>query len=328
MADEGASNKGDGASRGEAPRRPWHRLSREEALERLDAYHAKQRANRRRMTGDDVQEMLRERRAQRRERRQRRVGGATGRDVGRVARLSLGGALMVGAIGTGALAASSTDITQVRSDNNDREIALLEGEVRALEADSWGKEDEAAFEGQLDEAVAQARQKGEEVAELQNTYQAILADLNDVELSGDGDASEEFAPVGEHRRELVDYFDESARIIEDEEGYRPGADVPYGPGEIDVLFPWYVRYTDEDRGEYAAPSLNSWELVSATPRVGSPESVSVAWLNRDESSGELLAWARGTFDAVTGTFHSLYVGQSTVGDLPAGGTGTVEEGRD
>ncbi len=333
MADEGASGSGDGASREAAPKKPWREMNREEVMERLDAYHAKQRANRRRMTGDDVQEMLRERRARRRERRRERTeqrgGGRTPRrDVGRVARLSLGGALMVGAVGTGALAASSTDVTQVRSEGNDREIALLEGEIRALEAASWDEEDAAALEERLDEAVAQARQKGEEVAELQNAYQEILADLNDVELSGDGDAGEAFAPVGEHRRELVDYFDESARIIEDEEDYRPGADVPYGPGEIDVLFPWYVRYADEGRGEYAEASLNSWELASAAPRVGDPGTVSVAWLNRDESSGDLLAWARGTYDAEAGTFHSMYVGQTTTGDLPAGGAGTDEEGGD
>jgi hypothetical protein len=324
MADQGASGGGDGASR-EAPKKSWREMNRGEVMERLDAYQAKQRANRRRMTGDDVQEMLRERRARRQERRreraQRRGGGrALRRDAGRVARLSLGGALMVGAIGTGALAASSTDVTQVRSEANDREIALLEGEVRALEDASWDEGDAAALEGRLDEAVAQARRKGEEVAELQNAYQGILADLNDVELSGDGDAGGAFAPVGEHRGRLVDYFDESARIIEDEEAYRPGADVPYGPGEIDVLFPWYIRYADEGRGEYAEASLNSWELVSATPRVGTPGAVSVAWLNRDESSGDLLAWARATYDAEAGTFHSLYVGQTTIGDL------SVDEG--
>lgn len=332
MADEGASGGGDGASR-EAPKKPWREMNREEVMERLDAYQAKQRANRRRMTGDDVQEMLRERRARRRERRrgraeQRGGGRKLRRDAGRVARLSLGGALMVGAIGTGALAASSTDITQVRSEANDREIALLEGEVRALENASWDEGDAAALEGRLDEAVAQARRKGEEVAELQNAYQGILADLNDVELSGDGDAGEAFAPVGEHRGRLVDYFDESARIIEDEEAYRPGADVPYGPGEIDVLFPWYIRYADEGRGEYAEESLNSWELVSATPRAGTPGAVSVAWLNRDESSGDLLAWARGTYDAEAGTFHSLYVGQTTIGDLSVDEADTDEGSRD
>ncbi|MDE3723962.1 hypothetical protein PWG71_21440 [Nocardiopsis sp. N85] len=329
MADEGAPDSGDGASREAAPKKPWSAMSREEVMERLDAYQAKQRANRRRMTGDDVQEMLRERRARRRERRERRGGDrALRRDAGRIARLSLGGALMVGAIGTGALAASSTDITQVRSEANDREIALLEGEIRALEAASWDEEDAAALEEQLDEAVAQARRKGEEVAELQNTYQEILADLNDAEPSGDGGAGDAFAPMAEHRRELVDYFDASARVIEDEEAYRPGADVPYGPGDIDVLFPWYIRYADEGRSEYAEASLNSWELASAVPRVESPGTVSVAWLNRDGSTGELLAWARGTYDADTGTFHSLYVGQTTIGDLPAGGAGTGGEGRD
>lgn len=322
MADKGAPDSGGGASRETAPRKPWREMSREEVMERLDAYHAKQRARRRRMTGDDVQEMLRDRRARRQERKRERAeqrdsGQAIRREPGRVVRLALGGVLMAGAIGTGALAASSTDAAQVRSENNDLEIALLEGEVRALEAASWNDEDAVALEEQLDQAVAQAREKGEEVAELQNAYQEILADLNDVQLPGDGDGSEAFAPVGELRKELVDHFDESARIIEDEESYRPGADVPYGPGEIDVLSPWYIRYTDENRSEYAEASLNSWALVSAAPQAESPGAVSVAWLNRDDSSGDLLAWARGVYDADAGTFHSLYVGQTTLGDLPA-----------
>lgn len=325
MADEDAPDSGDGASPGAAPRKPWRDMSREEVMERLDAYQAEQRANRRRITGDDVQEMLRERRARRRERREQRGGDPAARQsVGRIARLSLGGALMVCAIGTGALAASSTDATQLRSEANEREIALLEGEIRALEAASWDEEDAAELEEQMDGAVAQARNRGEEVAELQSAYQAILTGLGDAGTSGDGDA---FAPLAEHRRELVGYFDPSARIIEDEDAYRPGADVPYGPGEIDVLFPWYIRYADENRSEYAAASLNSWELSSAVPSVESPGTVGVAWLNRDGSTGELLAWARGTYDAETGMFHSLYVGQTTVGDLPAGGAGAGGEDR-
>ncbi|OLT27044.1 hypothetical protein BJF83_19530 [Nocardiopsis sp. CNR-923] len=336
MVDEGTPDSGDdgdgGVARETVPKRSWREMGREEVMARFDAYHAKQRANRRRMTGDDVREMLRERRAdrrqRRRERRERRGSGTPRRNAGQVVRMSLGGALMVGAIGTGALAATSTDTTQVQSRANELEIASLEGGIRELEAASWDEEDAAALEEQLDEAVDQAREKGEEVAELQNTHQEILADLNDAELSGDGDGGEAFAPVAEHRAELVDYFDESARIIEDEDAYVPGADVPFGAGEIDVLAPWYIRYTDENRSEYAQASLNSWELVSATPRVESPATVSVAWLNRDESSGDLLAWARGTYDADMEAFHSLYFGQTTIGDRFVGEARPDEEDRD
>ncbi|KOX14014.1 hypothetical protein [Nocardiopsis sp. NRRL B-16309] len=337
MAEEGTPNSGDGASREAAPKKPWREMNREEAMERFDAYHAKQRANRRRMTGDDVQEMLRQRRADRRqrrsERRERRHNGqAPQRDTGQVVRMSLGGALMVGAIGTGALAATSTDTTEVQSRDNDLEIASLEGEIRELEAASWDEGDAAALEEQLDEAVDQAREKGEEVAELQTTYQEILADLDDAELSGDGEGDgggdEALAPVSEHRAKLVDYFDESARIVENEDAYRPGADVPHGPGEIDVLFPWYIRYADEHRDQYAEASLNSWELVSATPRIGSQGTVTVAWLNSDASSGDLLAWARGTYDAEAGAFISVSVGQTTIGDRFAGGAGQDEEDQD
>lgn len=332
MADESTPGRGDGASRETAPKKPWREMSPDELVERIDAYHAEQLANRRRITGDDVQEMLRERRVRRRElrreRAERRGGGrAARRDAGRVARLSLGGALMVGAIGTGALAASSTDATEARSEANDREVALLEGEIRALEAEAWDEEETAAFEERLSEAVAQARGKGDEVADLQNTYQEILVDLDDVGTSGNSGGNGAFAAMVEHRSRLVDYFDESARIIEDEESYGPGADVPYGPGEVDVLFPWYVRYADENRSEYSDAALNSWELAATTPRSGSPGTVSVAWLNRDESSGELLAWAQGTYSADTGRFHSLHVGLTTIGELPVNREASVEGGR-
>ncbi|GAB2481233.1 hypothetical protein [Nocardiopsis aegyptia] len=333
MADEGVPDSGDGASREVAPKKPWREMNREEVMERFDAYHAKQRANRRRMTGDDVQEMLRQRRADRRQRRSDRRGRSNSgrtprRDTGQAMRMSLGGALIVGVIGTGALAATSSDTTQAQSQENHLEIASLEGEIRELEAASWDVEDTATLEEQLDGAADEAREKGEEVAELQNTYQEILADLNEAELPDDSDGGEAFVPLAEHRAELVDYFDESARIVESEDAYRPGVDVPHGPGEIDVLSPWYIRYADEHRGRYADASLNSWELVSATPRAESPGTVSVAWLNSDESSGDLLAWARGTYDADTEAFHSLYFGQTTIGDRPVREAEPGEESQD
>ncbi|MFE1170363.1 hypothetical protein [Nocardiopsis sp. NPDC058789] len=323
-SDEGPS--GDGAAseeRGTPERKPWRELSREEVMERLDHFEAKQRANRRRMTGDDVQEMLRERRAERQQRRQERkelraASPRPPRDVGRTVRLSLGGALLVGAMGFGSLAASSSDTTEARAQTNEQSIAMLRGDIRALENETWDEEDVVAFQEQLDQAVSEAWDMGAQVAEAQNTYQEIFADIDDEELSGDGDASEVYAPVGDHRAELIDFFAESARIIEDEDVYYPGADVFYGPGEIDVLAPWYTRYSDESRGDYADPSANSWELVAVTPRVGSSRTVNVAWLNRDATSGDLLAWARATYSSDAGTFHSLYVGETTIGERPAG----------
>lgn len=316
---------GDGVSSAEpaAPeKKPWHRMSREEVMERLDKFEAKQRANRRRMTGDDVEEMIRERRAQRQLRRlereeRRSASPGPQRDVGGSVRLGLGGALLVGAMGFGALAASSTDTTEARARANEESIAMLKGDIRGLESETWDEADAADFEDQLERTVTEAWEKGGQVAEAQNTYQGIFADINDEELSGDGDESEVYAPVGEHRVELIDFFAESARVIEDEESYFPGADVFYGPGEIDVLAPWYTRYADGGLTTYAEPSSNSWELVAVTPRGGSSRTVNVAWLNRDASSGDLLAWARATYSSDAGTFHSLYVGETTIGERPA-----------
>lgn len=289
-------------------------------MERLDDYQAKQRANRRRLTGDDVQEMLRERRAERRrlksEHKARRdTGQETRRDVGRTVRLGLGGALLVGVVGTGSFAVSSTDTAQARIENNERTITLLKGEIRTLEEDTWDEAEASALEEQLEQALEQARDKGEHIAQAQNTYQKLLADTNGTEPPGDGGANEAFAAVGEHREELLGLFDESARIIKDEESYHPGADTFYGPGEIDVLSPWYTRYSDENRGTYAKASLNSWETV-AVALDDSSGSIHVSWLNRDTSSGDLLAWARATYDIGTEMFHSLYVGQTTIGDRP------------
>lgn len=325
--DEGATD--DGASLEEhrvTEKKPWHQLSREEVMERLEGYQAKQRANRRRLTGDDVQEMLRERRALRQQRKQERreqrdSGQRPRRDVGRTVRLSLGGALLVGAIGTGALAASSTDSGEAQSQRNDHAIALLNGEIRALEADTWDEQDAAALEEQLEQAVEQAQAKGEQVARAQNAYQEIFADLNGVERPGyeSGDKDEFYAPLDELRAELVDLFDESARIVQDEDSYYHGSHMIYGPTEIDVLAPWYNRFTEENRDTYSEASLNSWELVSAAPRGGSPHSIDVAWLNRDTASGDLLSWAKATYNVQTGMFHSLYVGVTTFGERPSGG---------
>ncbi|MFB8764425.1 hypothetical protein [Nocardiopsis alba] len=313
-----ASEEGSGAHE----RKSWRRMSREEIMRGLEDYQVKQRANRRRLTGDDVQEMLRERRAGRRqrlrERTERRLSSQRPpRDVGRTVRMSLGAALLLGALGTGALVASTGDETEARSRANERTIAFLKGDIRVLESRTWDETDAAELEERLARAVEQAGEKGEEVARAQNVYQEILVDLDDVEPSGDEDTAEVYAPVQEHRATLVDLFDESARIVKDEDSHRPGADLAYGAGEIDVLDPWYVRYTDETRTTHSKASLNSWELVAVTPRVSAPDTVDVAWLNRDASSGEVLAWGRAAYNADTEKFHSLYVGLTAVGERPA-----------
>ncbi|MFE9245246.1 hypothetical protein [Nocardiopsis sp. NPDC006938] len=309
-------------------RKPWYQMSREEVMERLEGYQERQRANRRRLTGDDVQEMLRERRAERQQRSQKRKeeresGRSPRRDMGRTVRLSLGGALLVGAVGTGALAASSTDSSEAQSQANDRSIALLEGEIRALENDTWDEEAALALEEQVELSVEEARAKGEHIAEAQNTYQEIHEDLNGVEFPeyGSGDPNGVYAPLDELRKELVGFFDESSRIVDDEEQFYPDAHTIYGPTEIDVLAAWYVR-VEEDGFTYANASLNSWELVSAAPRRESPESVDVAWLNRDTASGEVLSWAKANYDVQTGMFHSVYVGVTTIGERPPGDTQT------
>ncbi|WP_239642993.1 hypothetical protein [Nocardiopsis alkaliphila] len=301
-------------------KKPWHRMSREEVMGRLDDYQAKRRADRRRLTGDDVQEMLRERRAERRRlKRERKAQRANGpkarRDVGRTMRSSLGWALLAGVVGIGSLAVSSTDTAQERFEDNERTILLLTGEIRALEENTWDEAEASGLEERLEQALEQAREKGEHIARAQNTYQELLVDTNGTEPPEGGEASEAFAAVGEHREELVDLFDDSARIIKDEESYHPGADRFYGPGEIDVLSPWYIRYSDENRGTYAKASLNSWELV-AVSLSDSPDSIHVSWLNQEASTGDLLAWARATYDIHTEVFHSLYVGQTTIGDRP------------
>ncbi|MEU3016591.1 hypothetical protein ABZ635_04240 [Nocardiopsis sp. NPDC007018] len=310
-------------------RKRWHQLSREEVMERLENYQAKQRANRRRLTGDDVQELLRERRAlrgqRRRERRERRESGRSSqRDVARTVRLSLSGALLVGAVGTGALAASSTDSSEGQSQRNEHTIALLKGEIRAMESDTWDEQDASALVSQMEGAVEQAREKGEQVVEAQNTYQELLFDLNDTERpepgGRQGDPEGVYAPMDDLRKELVDLFDESARIVENEDLYYPDAHTIYGPREIDVLAPWYVRL-EEDGITYSEPSLNSWELVSAAPRQESPDSIDVGWLNRDAVSGEVLSWAKANYNVQTGMFHSVYVGVTTIGERPAGDTG-------
>ncbi|WP_017544030.1 hypothetical protein [Nocardiopsis prasina] len=316
--DERSSGTGASDEEQGAAKKSWRHMSREEVMQRFDGYQAKQRANRRRLTGDDVQEMLRERRAERQQRRRERSergvsGRGRPRDVGRSVRLSLGSALMLGALAAGYLAAASTDTTEAQSEANEQSIASLKGDIRLLEAQTQEEPDVADLEERLGQALEDAQTKGEQVARAQNEYQEILVDLDDEDLA----EGRETDDAHEQRKELVDLFDESARVIKDEDSHHPGAHVIHGPREIDVLDPWYSRHADETRTDYADPTLNSWELVSTTPRTGSASVVDVAWLNRDASTGDVLAWARGTFSGDTGRFHSLQVGRTSIGERPA-----------
>lgn len=234
--------------------------------------------------------------------------------------------MLVGAFGTGALAAVSTDRTEAQSESNEYALAMTRGEIRELEDQSWDEQDVADFQEQLELSVEQAHEKGLQVAEAQNSYQELLADLDDAERPefGEDDVDGVYAPINELRKELVDLFDESARIVENEDSYYPGGHTLYQPGEVDVLDAWYSRL-NEGSGTYAEPSLNSWELASVTPRDGSSTTVQVAWLNRDSASGDLLAWARATFNAETGMFHSVYVGETLIGELPVAGADSEED---
>lgn len=151
-------------------KKPWHRMSRDEVMERLDGYQTRRRADRRRLTGDDVKEMLRERRVRRHQRAHERKARRdavrrTPHDVGRTVRLGVGWALLAGVVGTAAFASSSTDAIQARAQSNGRTITLLEGEIRALEADTWDESEAADLEERMAQALEESREKGERVAQ-------------------------------------------------------------------------------------------------------------------------------------------------------------------
>ena len=151
-------------------------------------------------------------------------------------------------------------------------------------------------------SLSAMRAVGDSVAEEQNKF-AVLINDNTVS-AGDGAPTTGEEQVMEQQRMMESFFNEGTYVLSDEELYSLTTTMKIGDSEIDPRMPWYIR--SESYGGY------TWSTVSVVPT--SSDLTTVMWLCRDDSNGELLAWASADWSSSAASFVHLTVGTTALGD--------------
>lgn len=297
----------------EPERKRLRDLTKDDVVEALDKRQHRW-TDRKRLTGDEVEEMMRSRSAERKRlRSERKARGEPPRLFGKQLSSIAGVVLLLGAAGMAAGTMSiDNSAAEYAATSSDR-ISSLEGQVRDAQP-----QDEADVEKRREEVkdgLSQAREDAGVVADLQNEFQSILVKTNKEKDPGDGTPKSSFIKAAKHREKLADHFAENSWLVTDDEiAYNAGSDIPFDDDEIDPRFQWYTLYANKNHTSYAKPSQSSWKLVSTVPsRLAEPGQVTVTWLNHNDD-GRLLAWARATYIVEDETFTDLDVGTTTLGD--------------
>jgi hypothetical protein len=286
------------------------RLTKEDLDARFAARQEKNRERRQtKYTGEDVARLLEERKANRAERKAE--SSAPNNRFVRAVSLGLGGALLLGSGALAVTTTSSSDAFALASEANRQQIELVEGELAAIPA--AGESASAEYAAQLETAMVDATAKGTEVARLQQEFANILFSGN-TEVGSDGAAGPSLTAAVENRRLLAPYFVEQALLVDDAEAYAPGSALPFDADQIDPRFAWYVGYEPESQGRTVVdPGLATWGLASviASETTGV---LDVTWLNTNETTGDLFAWATASYYVQSGAFGNVAVGFTTIGE--------------
>lgn len=269
--------------------------------ERQEANRA---ARQTKVTAEDVQRRVAERRAAKSARRVPTPAGRTARGVA----LVTGFAFLLGAGCIALSIANGNTAYEVTSANNVQEIGKAKADLAAIPAaDEHAASTYAEkLQARLDTATA----KGREVAALQQEFQSILVRGNE-QRSDNGAATPALTAAAAHRKQLAPYFVDRAMIAPDTEAYAPGSVLPFDADQIDPRFEWHVAY-DANGTTVADPKASTWTLTSmvATDTSGVFEAT---WVDKRTSDGELLAWATASYYVSEGKFGSLRLGLTTLG---------------
>lgn len=167
---------------------------------------------------------------------------------------------------------------------------------------------------------------GEKVASLQQDFAGLYREASMAGDAGNGAPSPQMLAIPEHRRTLAPLFTDATFVVGDEAYAWSTADSGDVGESIDPRYAWYVRY-DED-GRASAPEASTWKVESAFPELGTSDATAgvgsqgtVVWTCRDTATGQILAWASGTYgldtvvgsDEPSGRFASLRVTISEAG---------------
>jgi hypothetical protein len=286
------------------------RLTKEDLDARFAALQDKNRERRQtKFTGEDIARRLEERKAGRDQ--STGVSSVPRNRLVRFVSLGLGAALLLGSGALAVTTTSSSDSFALASEANQQQIELVEGDLASIPA--AGETTSADYAAQLEAAIVDATAKGTEVARLQQEFTNILFAGN-TEVAADGAAGPSLTAAVENRRLLAPYFVEQALLVDDAQAYAPGSALPFEPDQIDPRFAWYVGYEPESQGRTVVdPGLATWQLASVT----ASETTGVleaTWLNTNQTTGELFAWATASYYVQSGAFGNVSVGFTTIGE--------------
>lgn len=200
----------------------------------------------------------------------------------------------------------SSDMSRqiAESEQSLQQLVLQKAEGRAAVREVASAQWMAQFSDRVTE-------RANKVAKDQNRFAELMfkASKEFASDAGNGAPGEDLMKVGEHRLALGGDWAEGLLMV-------PEDDVPvytsvpsFGADEIDPRYEWYVRYDDV---QASAPDSYGWAVESVLPRVEDPLRASVVWVNR-QKDGQVLAWARSTFDDEQQKFTSLQLAVTATG---------------
>lgn len=251
-----------------------------------------------------AQEVLANREAKARAKAQARVdaGKAAPTSTGAKVAVVLGVGLLLGAGACLSIAQRDASTAAIASSSNSREIALLRAEVARLGGlETVGDGGVDAVRG----ALSEVRKVAEQVADEQNEFAALLAANPDD--PGNGAPSQGFLDSVENRRDMVKFFDPATFVVPADEIFSPTSLLTIEADQVDPRMPWYSRDVEAGAASWQVGAVRAGDGEGAT-------TTEVLWLCRDETSGDLLAWARAAWPAEGEVFTSLTVGTTSLGD--------------
>lgn len=221
---------------------------------------------------------------------------------------------LLGTVGCGlAIAGSEADFEAQSATNAQRVAELRAGIAEAAPAEGVTEEE---LKNTVEDQLNAAREHAQRTADLQNRFAQIL-DGGDAspDQQGQGAPSKAFMDAVAHREKLAPMFSPDSFIVEGAYAYQPSSAVPFSDTEMDPRYPWYLKYDGEPGDAERAPAeaeSYGWEVSSVRPS-GTPGAFSVSWVNYDEGSGDLLAWADASYLVEEGVLSDLRTGTTSVG---------------
>lgn len=230
-----------------------------------------------------------------------------------------------------------------RRESNAAQITALEQSLAQARrrADVTGRAE--ALSGLVEEAtkaadaVAVGQQRYAELAYAANPNPSATSKVtsppeNGAGTRGDGVPGPSALAMVQQRRVLARYWSEDSLVVGPAEAYVFDTVDPFGPGQVDPRWPWYLHY---DGPRAADPATYEWTRLSIAPATEqatgpatepsegagrAPRLVKVVWVCEETKTGDVLAWASADYDAGTGRLRNLDLTTSSHATRPTAPT--------